>query len=121
MKNKFGLYIIWFLINCILVIFMDLAFFYQLTDNIKNSSFLNKLKWSEFWATLEWLFVIPANRMGNIFLTAPQLSLASYFFNFVGQIFTNKFLLHIPTTIDDYISMILIIFAGFISGYKIFG
>jgi uncharacterized protein (DUF486 family) len=100
---------------------MDLAFFYQTTDEVKKSGYLTKLYWSELWATFEWMFVIPANRIGNLFLSAPQLSLSSYFFNFIGQIVTNKYWLNLPITIDDYFGMILILIGMYISSYKIFG
>lgn len=123
MKTKFSynLFFIWIILNLILVAFMDLAFFYQTTDKIKNSGYLTKLYWSELWATFEWMFVIPANRIGNYFLAAPQISLSSYVFNFIGQIVTNKFWLNIPITIDDYAGMIIILIGMYISVYKVFG
>ena len=123
MKTKFSYrtFLLWIILNIILVGFMDLAFFYQTTDEVKNAGYLTKLYWSELWATFEWMFVIPANRIGNLFLSAPQLSLSSYFFNFIGQIVTNKYWLNLPITIDDYFGMILILIGMYISSYKIFG
>ena len=70
--------------NILIVALMDLALFHQTTPSMEHSTFLTKVKWAEFWATLEWIFVIPANRIGNLFLTAPQLSLSSYVFDFYG-------------------------------------
>jgi uncharacterized protein (DUF486 family) len=113
-------FIIWISLNIIIVILMDVALFNQTTPNMENVPFLTKLGWAELWATLEWVFVIPANRMGNLFLTAPQLSLSSYVFDFLGQIGTNKYWLNVPTTLDDYIGMVIIFMAMSISAYKIF-
>jgi len=122
MKTNFTAkrFIIWLSLNILVVILMDLALFHQTTPTMEKSPFLTKLGWAELWATIEWIFVIPANRMGNLFLTAPQLSLSSYVFDFMGQIFTNKYWLKIPTTIDDYVGMVIIILGMIISAYKIF-
>jgi uncharacterized protein (DUF486 family) len=87
---------------------------------MKNSGFMKKLAMSEFWATIEWIFLIPANRIGNRILTAAQVNLSSFVFDFLGQIATNKFLLNMPTTIDDYAAMGLIMVGMYISVYKLF-
>ena len=87
---------------------------------MKNSGFMKKLAMSEFWATIEWMFLIPANRIGNRILTAAQVNLSSFVFDFLGQIATNKFLLDMRTTIDDYAAMGLIMFGMYISVYKLF-
>lgn len=122
MKTKFTTrrLLIWVILNLFIIVFMDLALFNQTTPEMEKAPFLSKLKWAELWATLEWIFVIPANRMGNMFLTAPQLSLSSYVFDFLGQLVTNKYWLEIPTTIDDYVGMIIIFIGMAISAYKIF-
>ena len=118
--NNFLFYfVIWFILNLFIVALMDLALFQQTTPNMEHNSFFTKLKWAELWATLEWVFLIPANRLGNLFLTAPQISLSSYVFNFIGQIATNKYWLKIPITIDDYAGMIIILFGMYISAYKL--
>lgn len=122
MKTKFtwNRLIIWLILNVFIVLLMDLALFQQTTPEMKNASFFKKVMGAEKWATIEWLFVIPANRMGNLFLTAPQISLSSYVFDFLGQLVTNKYWLQIPTTVDDYTGMIIILLGMFISAYKIF-
>ena len=122
MKTKFttGRLLIWLVLNIFIVVLMDLALFQQTTPIMEKAPFLSKLKWAELWATIEWMFVIPANRMGNLFLTAPQISLSSYVFDFLGQLVTNKYWLKIPTTIDDYVGMIIIFIGMAISAYKIF-
>jgi uncharacterized protein (DUF486 family) len=122
MKTKFtwNRLITWLILNLIIVLLMDLALFSQTTPEMEKASFSKKVMWAEIWATIEWLFVIPMNRMGNLFLSAPQLALSSYVFDFIGQIVTNKYWLHIPTTVDDYAGMVVILLGMFISAYKIF-
>ena len=113
--------LLWIFLNLCVVVLMDLAMFQQTTPEMENASFLKKLMWSEFWATLQMMFVIPVNRLGNAFFTAPQLSLSSYVFNFIGQIMTNLFWLKKPVYIDDYASMIIILGAMYVSAYKLLG
>lgn len=112
--------IYWLILNLIIVLLMDLAMFTQNTPSMENAGFWKKLGVAEFWATCEWLFLIPANRLGNTLLTAPQLSLSSFVFDFIGQILTNRYYLHIPTTIDDYTGMVVILIGMYISAYKVF-
>mgnify|MGYP001254134399 FL=1 len=121
-KSGFSLklFIFWLFLNVVVAITMDLAFFVNNMDFMKNSGFVKKLAMSEFWATIEWMFLIPANRIGNRILTAAQVNLSSFVFDFLGQIATNKFLLDMPTTIDDYAAMGLIMFGMYISVYKLF-
>lgn len=114
------LFIFWLFLNVVVAITMDLAFFVNNMDFMKNSGFMKKLAMSEFWATIEWMFLIPANRIGNRILTAAQVNLSSFVFDFLGQIATNKFLLNMPTTMDDYAAMGLIMFGMYISVYKLF-
>ena len=121
-KSGFSLklFIFWLFLNVVVAITMDLAFFVNNMDFMKNSGFAKKLAMSEFWATIEWMFLIPANRIGNRILTAAQVNLSSFVFDFLGQIATNKFLLNMPTTMDDYAAMGLIMFGMYISVYKLF-
>lgn len=121
-KSSFSwkLFIFWLFLNVMVAITMDLAFFVNNTSFMKNSGFIKKLAMSEFWATIEWMFLIPANRMGNRILTAAQVNLSSFVFDFLGQIATNKFLLDMPTTIDDYGAMGLIMLGMYFSVYKTF-
>lgn len=122
MKNKFTWtrFILWLILNTLVVILMDLALFHQTAPQMKDATFLTKLRWAETWATLEWVFLIPMNRMGNLFLSAPQVSLSSFVFDFLGQIATNKYL-QVPTTVDDYVGMVIILFGMAISAYKMLG
>lgn len=112
---------IWLLLNIGIMIFMDAALFMQTTPMMKKASFLEKLGVSEVLATIQWIFIIPANRMGNKFLSAAQLSLTSFLFDFVGQILSNSFWLKLPTTVDDYVAMVLIFIGMGVSSYKLLG
>jgi uncharacterized protein (DUF486 family) len=99
---------------------MDFALFTQTTSDMKDAGILQKILTSEFWATIEWMFVIPSNRIGNTFLNPAQISLSSYVFDFLAQLWSNTYWLKLPTTIDDYVGMILILFGMFASKYVIF-
>ena len=109
----------WVFLNLCVVALMDLAMFQQTTPSMENAPYWKKLLSAEFWATLEWMFIIPVNRLGNAFFSAPQLSLSSYVFNFVGQILSNLLWLKKPVTLDDYVGMATILGAMYISAYKI--
>jgi uncharacterized protein (DUF486 family) len=113
--------LLWLFLNIITCLTMDFALFTQTTPNVKNASIYFKILTSEFWATIEWMFVIPANRIGILFLNPAQLSLTSYVFDFLAQLWSNTFWLHLPTTIDDYTGMGIILFGMFISKFRILG
>lgn len=123
MKHKFsiGVLSLWLLLNALIIVTMELALFVQTKSNMKDAPLIKKILVSEFWATIEYMFVIPANRVGNWFLTAPQIALSSYVFNFVGQVLSNSFWLKIPTTIDDYTAMGMILVAMVMSKYHLIG
>ncbi len=109
------------LLNIIVLVLFEYALFYQLTPEMKQKSFGQKLAFTELFATIEWFFLIPAIRVGNTFLSAVQISLASFVFIFLGQFGTNTFLLKIPTTIDDQVAMLIIFCGILISTFRLFG
>lgn len=113
--------IIWLILNILIGITMDIALFTQTTSGSKDVSIFEKIITSEFWASIEWMFVIPANRMGNKFLNPAQISLSSYVFDFFSQILSNTFWLKLPTTIDDYVGMIFILFGMYVAKFKLLG
>ena len=113
--------LLWLFLNIMIGLTMDFALFTQTTPDMKNENMFFKLITSEFWAPIEWMFVIPANRIGNTFLNPAQISLSSYFFDFLAQLWSNAFWLKIPTTIDDYVGMLLILFGMYASKFQIFG
>ncbi len=119
---NFGLTVLWWLFLNIMIGFtMDFALFTQTTPEMKDVSIFGKILSSEFWASIEWMFVVPANRIGNTFLSAAQISLSSYVFDFLAQLWSNAYWLKLPTTIDDYVGMCLIFFGMYSSKYTIFG
>lgn len=113
--------LLWIFINIMIGITMQLSLFSQTTPAMENSGILAKILSSEFWASVQWMFAIPSQRIGYTFLSAPQLSLASYLVDFLSQILSNAYWLKLPTTIDDYVGMILIFFGMFSAKYTLFG
>ena len=114
-------FLLWIFLNIMIGLTMDFALFTQTTPDMKNVGILEKILSSEFWASIEWMFVIPANRIGNTFLTAPQISLSSYVFDFLAQLWSNAFWLKLQTTVDDYVGMFLILFGMYAAKYSVFG
>jgi len=112
---------LWIFLNIMIGLTMDFALFTQTTPDMKDASILSKILSSEFWASIEWMFLIPANRIGNTFLSAAQISLSSYVFDFLAQLWSNAFWLKLPTTIDDYVGMFLILFGMYAAKYTVFG
>ena len=100
---------------------MDLALFTQTTPEMADASIMMKILSSEFWASIEWMFLIPANRLGVLFLSPAQISLSSYVFDFLAQLWSNAFWLKLPTTVDDYVGMVLILFGMYAAKFKLFG
>jgi uncharacterized protein (DUF486 family) len=120
-KTNYKTIFLWLLLNVAIVVFMDLSLFMQTTPLMNGSGLLIKIGVSELMVTIEWMFLIPANRIGNGLMSAPQISLWSYIFDFIGQILSNIFWLKLPTTIDDYVAMVMILGGMYISLYKVVG
>jgi uncharacterized protein (DUF486 family) len=123
MKHQFsiGLLLFWIFLNLAIMVTMDLALFMQTTPGMKDAGTIKKILTAEFWATVEWIFIIPSIRIGNWFLSATQISLSSYGFDFLGQVLSNAYWLKLPTTLDDYAAMVLIMVAMVISKYHLMG
>ena len=119
--NYIYLFIIWIILNILTGITMDFALFTQTTAGMKDSTIYMKILVSEFWASIQWMFAIPANRIGNLFLNPAQIALSSYIFDFLAQLWSNKFWLKLTTTIDDYIGMVIIFIGMYISKMRTFG
>jgi len=119
--NIFQTLILWLLLNIIIVVTMQFALFTQTTTGMKNEPMLLKLITSEFWATIEWIFVIPAQRIGYTFLNPAQLAMSSYVFDFLSQLWSNTFWLHLPTTPGDYVGMVLVLLGMFLAKFRVFG
>ncbi len=114
------LVIFWVFLNIMIGLTMDLALFTQTTPEMADASIFMKILSSEFWASIEWMFLIPAQRIGILFLSPAQLSLSSYVFDFLAQLWSNAFWLKLPTTIDDYVGMVLILFGMYAAKFKLF-
>ena len=121
MATAISTIVYWLIINILVGITMDFALFTQTTPEGKNAGILSKILTSEFWASVEWMFVIPANRIASSFLNPAQISLSSYVFDFLAQIWSNTFWLNLPTTIDDYVGMFAILVGTVISKYRLMG
>jgi uncharacterized protein (DUF486 family) len=119
--NYLKIVLIWLILNIFTVITMDLALFMQTTPGMQNVSIYRKILSAEFWASVEWIFAIPANRIGNLFLNPAQIALTSYVFDFISQIVSNKYWLKIATTIDDYAGMVIIFLGMAVSKMRLFG
>ena len=115
------LVVTWFILNVLIGFTMDFALFTQTTSSMRLQSIFTKILSSEFWATIEWMFVIPANRLGYLFLNPAQLSLSSYIFDFMAQLWSNIFWLHLPTPIDDYVGMVIIFLGMAVSKLQLCG
>ena len=113
--------LLWLFLNVMVSITVMLAMFLQTTLKGSDATIYNKLLTSEFWATAEWLFVVPMQRIGYTFLNPAQLALSSYIFQFLGQLFSNQFWLKIATTIDDYVGMVLILLGIVVSKFVLLG
>jgi uncharacterized protein (DUF486 family) len=113
--------LVWLILNVLVGLTMDFALFTQTTPDMKDAPMHVKILSAEFWASIEWMFLIPAQRIGNKFLTAPQLSLSSYVFDFLAQLWSNQYWLKLPTTIDDYVGMVLILFGMYAAKFTLFG
>ena len=111
----------WIFLNILVVLCMDLALFMQTTFKAEEATIYNKLLTSEFWATMEWLVLVPAQRIGNSFLNPAQLNLSSFVFDFLGQIVTNNVWLKTGTTVDDYVGMFIILIGMYCSKMQVFG
>ena len=104
----------WILLNITLSAILDYALQMQ-----PQSHWIVNLLHTEFWVSIEWMFLVPAQIIGNIFLTATQLSLTSFFFNYLGQVIVqvkdSKLI-----TIDDYSTLLMILIGMYISITKMF-
>jgi hypothetical protein len=119
--NNFKYILLWFCLNIIVVILFEFALFYQLTPEVINKSFTHKLIFTEIFATLEWMFLIPAIHIGNNFLTVIQITLASFIFSTIGQLGANYYILNQPVELDDYVGILIIFIGILVSTFKVIG
>lgn len=111
----------WLGLTSISMVFQEIALFLQTTKARINDTLIEKIIANEFWATLMWCVAIPAMRIGVSIMNPIKLTIASYLFLFGSQIISNKFWLNVPTTVDDYAAIVVVVFGLLISTYKVFG
>ena len=112
---------LWIVLNIYVVAMMQLALFSQTQPWLHDRPMYQIVLVSEGFAILEWLALLPANRIGNTFLTAAQLNLSSFVFDSLSQLVSNRYWLHVPTTLDDMLGLALVIFGMVISKWKLCG
>lgn len=112
---------LWIGLTSVSMALQDIALFLQTTKAHVNDTLFEKIIANEFWATAMWCVAIPAMRIGVSIMNPIKLTIASYLFLFGSQIISNTFWLHIPTTIDDYASILVVIAGLLISTYRVFG
>jgi uncharacterized protein (DUF486 family) len=86
-----------------------------------HASYLTKLVANEFWTSVEWMFALPAIKLGYTFLSMPQIILVAYLVGFVVQIFVDKFWIKVPVYLDTYVCMILMMVAMAVANLKLVG
>jgi uncharacterized membrane protein len=119
--NNLKYILLWACLNIIVIVLYEFALFYQLTPEVINRSFAYKLFFTEIFATLEWMFLIPAIHIGNKFLSVIQITLASFVFSMLGQLGANYFILNQAVELDDYIGIIIIFIGILVSTFKVIG
>jgi len=115
---KLGL---WFGLTTISVALQEVALFLQTTKERVNDTLIEKIIANEFWATAMWCVAIPAMRIGVSIMNPIKLTIMSYLFLFGSQIVSNTFWLNVPTTVDDYVAILIVIFGLLVATYKVFG
>lgn len=113
--------LLWVCLNVIVIILFEFALFYQLTPEAINRSFTYKLLFTELFATLEWMFLIPAIHIGNNFLSVIQITLASFIYSTIGQLGANYYILNQPVELDDYVGILIIFIGILVSTFKVIG
>jgi hypothetical protein len=95
--------------------------FLQGRPSMINASYWEKLLYNEFWTVVEWLFALPAIRLGVEFMSMPQIILVAYLVGFIVQIFVDKYWIIVPIYLDTYICMIIMMFALVVANLKLLG
>ena len=115
---KLGL---WLGLTTISVALQEIALFLQTTKERVNDTLIEKIIANEFWATAMWCVAIPAMRIGITIMNPIKLTIMSYLFLFGSQIVSNTFWLKVPTTVDDYVAILIVIVGLLVATYKVVG
>lgn len=112
---------LWLLLTIVSTTLQEIALFMQTTKAHINDTLFEKIIANQFWATCMWCVAIPAMRIGVSVMNPIKLTIAGYLFLFGSQIISNTFWLHVPTTIDDYVAICIVICGLLVSTYRVFG
>ena len=113
--------ILWIFLTILTLILSDITLFLQTKEFMRNDPMILKIINNEFWATILWCVAIPSTRIGYTIMNPIKLTMFSYLFMFGGQIVSNYTWLNEPTTIDDYVTILIALVGLMISTYKVFG
>ncbi len=119
--DKIKLFMKWFILTVLASLSSQLSLFLQTTEGFKNAPYAEILLTTEFWASLQWAFALPAFRLGTQLLSAPQIYLAGYLIGFATQIFSSFFIFKSKITVDDYVTILIMLSALIISKFKLVG
>lgn len=119
--DKLMIFIKWFILTILASLSSQMSLFLQTTEGYKNASYAEILLTTEFWATLQWAFALPAFRIGISLLSAPQIYLAGYVIGFLMQIISSSFIFKNKITPDDYLTIVIMFSALVISKLKLVG
>jgi len=111
----------WLIFSILAAITMEITLFAQTIPQMKNASYLMRLMVTEVWATIQWMFIIPRNKLGNLFLNPAQLGITTYIFQFITQMFSNKYWMKMKTPIDDYFGVLVMCIGMVVSKMRLFG
>lgn len=119
--NKIIIFLIWFVTTIIASSISQFVIIFQTLPFMSNASFFEILLFAELIACVQWFFAILSLRNGIKIFKGPQLYILGYIVGFLMQIFSSFYIYKFPISIDDYITMILLTSAGYISKMSIFG
>jgi hypothetical protein len=120
-KDNLKIVLLWIFLNICVIILLQLQTYMESRPGMKEELLINKIKKEELFALLELIFLIPIIKVGMTFMTIAQTTLISFILLFISQIFADSILFEIPMSLDDYIAIIMIIGATYISLYRILG
>ena len=120
-KENWKIVMFWIFLNICVMLLLQLQIYMESRPNMKEELLINKIKKEEIFAILELIFLIPIIKVGMTFMTIAQTTLISFILLFISQIFADSILFEIPMSLDDYIAVIMIIAATYISLYRIVG
>lgn len=120
-KDNWKIVLFWIFLNICVIILLQLQIYMESRPGMKEELLINKIKNEEIFSILQLLFLIPIIKIGMSFMTIAQSTLISFVLLFISQVFADSILFEIPMSLDDYIAMIMIIGAIYISLYQIVG